>query len=1055
MSRFFIDRPVFAIVVSLFLLLIGLLSVGKLPVGEFPNIALPTVQVNAFYLGASSDVVEESVTAPIDQQINGATDMMYINGVSGDDGSSSIAVTFALERDPDLAAVEVQNRVSQANSQLPAEAINAGITVRKQSPDTLMYFALYSPESSYDPLFISNYGYVYIVDELKRVKGVGDVRVFGSDFGMRIWLKPDRMARLGITAADVAQAIKEQNLQVPAGQVGQPPATRGQSFQYSLRVKGRLVETSQFEDIIVGSRPDGSFVRIKDIARVELGARTYGNVSDVDGKPGAVVSISLVPGANALQTAELVKEELHRLKGGFPKDLDYKIVYDSSDFVKASVEEVVHTFVEALVLVLIVVFLFLQNWRTTLIPMLAVPVSLIATFAAFNLLGFTINTLSLFGMVLAIGIVVDDAIVVVEAVEHKMSTGLEVREATIKAMEEVQGPVVAIALILAAVFVPMGFIPGVTGQLYKQFAVTVAVSTAFSALVALTLTPTLCIMLMKPHAHGDGLLDRFFRGFNRGFDWLNHRYGKVAAGLVKRMLIVMLIFGGILLATGELFRIVPTGFVPDEDKGAIFMQVVLPDAASQERTQAVLQKVEETTRAIPGVESVVGVTGFDLISGTAASNGALVIVKLKPWEERTTRDQHARAIIGKLYFTMMSMPEAMVLPFNPPALPGFGSVSGFSFMLQARSNQSAEELASVAQDFIAAAKKRPEIGNINTTFSASTPNYQLYVDREKANKLGVPINDVFTTLQTFLGGYQVNDFTRFGRNYKVSMQAESEFRQEVTDIAQLYVRNRDGNMVPLDTLTTWQQGSGARFLQRYNLYRTAAFSGSPGPGASSGDAIRALEEVGREVLPDGYGFEWSGQSKQEIEAGNSSTIVLGLSILVVFLFLAALYESWAVPFAVLLATPFGFLGALIALKLVGIPFNVYGQIGLVTLVGLSAKNAILIVEFAKLNREQGMPIREAALSAARLRLRPVLMTSLAFILGVVPLVLAQGAGAASKVSVGITVFGGMLAATILTTLAVPAFYVLIQGLSERFGGKAPPPGDPDGAVDAAERGAPA
>jgi multidrug efflux pump len=912
--------------------------------------------------------------------------------------------------------------------------INAGVTVRKQSPDTLMYFAVYSPDGTYDPLFISNYAFVYVVDELKRVKGVGDVKVYSSEFGMRIWLKPDRMASLGITAADVAQAIREQNVQVPAGQVGQPPATRGQSFQYSLRVQGRLVTAPEFADIVVGSKPDGSFIRVRDIGRVELGARSYSNVSTFDGKPAAAMSVSLVPGANALETARLVKERLGTIAAAFPKGLDYSIVYDTSAFVVASVEEVVHTFFEALLLVLIVVFLFLQKWRTTLIPMLAVPVSLVATFAAFQLLGFSINTLSLFGMVLAIGIVVDDAIVVVEAVEHNMSTGLGVRDATIKAMDEVQGPVIAIALILAAVFVPMGFIPGVTGQLYKQFAVTVAVSTGFSALVALTLTPALCMMLMKPHRESHGPVARFFGRFNAGFDWLNERYGRAAALLVRRTLMVMLTLGILVFVVAGLFRSIPTGFVPDEDKGAVFMQVMLPDAASQERTQAVVERVQAITRAIPGVESLVAVTGFDLLSGTAASNGAMVIVKLKPWDERTTPDLGVRAILGKLYFATKDIPEAIVLPFNPPALPGFGAVSGFSFMLQARGDQTPQELAQVSQDLAAAAQARPEIGRISTTFNAATPNYQLFVDREKAKKLGVPVSDVFTTLQTFLGGYQVNDFSRFGRNYKVTMQAESEFRQEVSDISRLFVRNRDGGMVPLDTLTTWEQQTGARFLQRFNLYRTAAFSGTAAPGASSGQAIRALEEVAAEVLPDGYGFEWSGQSKQEIEAGNTSTVVLALSIVVVFLFLAALYESWAVPFAVLLATPFGFLGALTALKLAGIDFNVYGQIGLVTLVGLSAKNAILIVEFAKLNRERGLPIVEAALEAARLRLRPILMTSLAFILGVVPLMLASGAGAASKVSVGVAVFGGMLAATVLTTLAVPAFYVLIQGLSERFGG---------------------
>jgi multidrug efflux pump len=1044
-ARFFIDRPVFAFVISLFLLLAGTLSLIELPVAEFPEIALPTVQVNASYVGASSDVVEESVTVPLDQTINGVTDMLYINAVSGDDGTSNITVTFELERDPDLAAVEVQNRVSQAQSQLPQEVIQQGVTVRKQSPDTLMYMSVFSPDSTYDRLFINNYAYVYIVDRLKRVKGIGDARVFGSEFGMRIWLRPDRMASLKLTAADIARVIREQNVQAPAGQIGQPPSAAGQSFQYSVRVRGRLVDAEEFAAIIVGSKPDGSFIRLRDIGRVELGARDYNYYTELEGKPAVMMALSLVPGANALETAKLVHAELERIRAQFPIGLELKVMYDTSEFVKASIEEVLQTFVEALVLVLIVVFLFLQSWRATLIPMLAVPVSLVATFAAFELLGFSINTLSLFGMVLAIGIVVDDAIVVVEAVEQNMQAhGLSPQEATRRAMDEVQGPVVAIALILAAVFVPMAFIPGVTGQLYKQFAVTVAISTMFSALVALTLTPAMCAMLLRPHAPGErrgGLLAGFFERFNRLFDRLHHHYGRAAAHGARRALAVLGILGGVVLAIVALQKITPSGFVPDEDKGAVFMQVILPDAASQPRTVAVARQVQQIAREVAGVDTVVTVVGHDLISGTSASNAAFVIVRLKPWDERTGSDVSVRAILMKLAIATRNLPEAIAIPFNPPALPGFGSVSGFSFMLQAQGGQSPQDLAGVAGRFIAEAQKRPEIGRIATTFSANTPNYRVTVDREKVKKLGVPVNDVFTTFQTFLGGYQVNDFTRFGRNYKVTMQAEAPFRQEIANLSQLFVRNAQGDMVPLDTLTTATQSTGARFLQRFNLYRTAAFSGSQAATASSGDAIRALEEVAAQVLPKDYGYEWTGQSKQEIEAGNSSTLVLGLSIVVVFLFLAALYESWAVPFAVLLATPFGFLGALIALKLVGIPFNVYGQIGLVTLIGLSAKNAILIVEFAKLNREKGMPLVDSALDAARLRLRPILMTSLAFILGVVPLAIATGAGAASKVSVGITVFGGMLAATILTTLAVPAFYVLIQGLAERWTG-APEPAAP-------------
>jgi multidrug efflux pump len=1057
MARFFIDRPVFAIVISLFLILLGLLSLARLPVAEFPDIALPSVKVSANYLGASADVVEQSVTTPLDQQINGVTDMLYVNSVSGSDGNSSITVTFALERDADLAAVEVQNRVSQAQPQLPQEVIQQGVTVRKQSPDTLMFVSLYSPDGTYDRLFVNNYLFVYVVDELKRVKGVGDVSVYGSEFGMRIWLRPDRMASLRLSAADIARVVREQNVQTPAGQIGQPPSAPDQSFQYSLRVQGRLVTVEEFSNIIVGSKPDGSFIRLRDVARVELGARSYDFASDLDGKPAVTAAIALAPGANALETANLLKAEFARLERSFPVGLDLKVMYDSSEFVSASIEEVVHTFIEALVLVLIVVFLFLQSWRATLIPMLAVPVSLIATFAAYQLLGFSINTLSLFGMVLAIGIVVDDAIVVVEAVEHNMQQfKLSAKEATRKAMDEVSGPVVAIALVLSAVFVPMAFIPGVTGQLYKQFALTVAVSTMFSALVALTLTPALCAMMLQPHVEGErrgGPLAGFFRGFNGAFERLTHRYGALAAVGVRRLVLSLGLLGAVLVAIVGLLRITPTGFVPDEDKGAVFMQVLLPEAAAQVRTQAVANEVARLAREVTGVDSVLAITGFDLISGTAASNGSFLVVRLKPWAERTAADQHASVILGKLARAVGGVAEGLAFPFNPPALPGFGSISGFSLNLQAKAGQSSAELAQVAQAFQAAAQERPEIGRIATTFSANTPDYQLTVDREKAKKLGVPVSDVFTALQTFLGGSLINDFSRFGRNYKVTMQAEPQFRRDIRDLSQIFVRNADGQMVPLDTLTTAEPGTGARFLQRFNLYSTASFSGTPAPGASSGDAIRALEEVAAEVLSAEYGIQWTGQSLQEIQAGNSSMLVMALALVVVFLFLAALYESWAVPFAVLLATPFGFLGALIALQFGRIDFNVYGQIGMVTLIGLSAKNAILIVEFAKLNRERGMPLVESALEAARLRLRPILMTSLAFILGVVPLMIASGAGAASKTSVGTAVFGGMLAATLLTVLVVPAYYVLIQGLAERYGSPpqapAPSAGSPVGAGEPA------
>ena len=677
MARFFIDRPVFAIVISLFLLLIGTLSMITLPVGEFPEIALPTVQVRTAYVGASSDVVEAAVTAPLDRQINGVTDMLYINGVSGDDGSSSLTVTFALERDPDLAAVEVQNRVAQATATLPEEVIDAGITVRKQSPDTLMFLALHATDETLDSLFVNNYAYVYVVDPLKRVKGIGDVQVFGSEYGMRIWLRPDRLASLRLTASDVARAIQEQNVQAPAGQVGQPPADADQSFQYSLRVRGRLVEPEEFANIIIGSQPDGSFIRVRDVGRVELGGKDYNYRTRYQGQPAAMMAISLAPGANAMETARLVKEQLATLKLSFPAGLSYRIMYDSSDFVTESINEVIHTFIEALILVLIVVYLFLQSWRATLIPMLAVPVSLVATFAAYQMLGFSINTLSLFGLVLAIGIVVDDAIVVVEAVEQNMHRHkLTPLEATRKAMTEVQGPVIAIALVLSAVFVPMAFIPGVTGLLYKQFALTVAVATLFSALVALTLTPALCALLLKPQpehatdAPPRGPLRRFFHGFNHRFDQLNHEYGRAAGLSARRISIAVATLLIVIVAIFGVLRITPTGFVPDEDKGAVFMQVILPDAASQQRTLRVLADVEAIARSQPGVDAVSAIAGLDMISGTAASNCALVIVKLKPWDERTAKDVSAPAILAALSQKTQSIPEAFIFAFNPPHCPG-------------------------------------------------------------------------------------------------------------------------------------------------------------------------------------------------------------------------------------------------------------------------------------------------------------------------------------------------------------------------------------------------
>ena len=1037
MARIFIDRPVFAIVIALFLSLAGYLSLITLPVAQYPEITPPTVKITSVYPGASAKVVEEGVTSPLDSQINGVTGMESIRAVSGSDGSSSITVQFSLETDADIAAVETQNRVTQVAPQLPATVNDIGVTVRKASSDTLMYVAFYSPSNSYDRTFVSNYLDNIIVDELKRVQGVGDVAVYGSPFAMRVWLKPDRLAALGLTPMDVAAAVAEQNAQAAPGAVGQPPTQTASGFQYSLELQGRINEVDEFKNIVLRSGNEGSLVRLGDVARIELGAKGYAQEASLNGRPAAAVGIALSPGANAMTTAEELKARLDEMRVSFPPNFDYEVVYDSSEFVEESIAEVGHTLRDAVFLVLLVVFLFLQSWRATLIPMLAVPVSLLATLIAYQALGFSINTLSLFGMVLAIGIVVDDAIVVVEMVEHKMQhEGLGPRDATREAMDEVSGPVVAIALVLSAVFVPMAFVPGVSGQLYQQFALTIAVSTMFSALIALTLTPALCALLLKPKSDNppDNFLTRFFDRFNAWFNRLTQRYGAFVGMTTSSLKRVAIFLAVLVVAVGLLFRVTPTGFVPDEDTGAFFVQALLPDASNSERTAQVLEGFSAKLEQLEGVESVMGITGFDVLSGTAASNAGLMIVKLAPWGERDASTS-AEAIIMQANRLGFATPEAQIFGFGPPALPGFGASSGFSMMLQARAGQSPQELASVTRDYIAAASQQPEIGRVSTTFSASTPNYELVIDRERAKALGLVLTDVYQTLQILLGGSQINDFTRYGKNYKVMLQSDGDYREDISGLALINVRSRtSGEMVPLSSVVSINKSEAPRFMARFNLYSSADLSGAPAPGYSSGDAIAALERTAAESLPAGYGYEWAGVTKEEVETGNAATLVMALSVLVVFLFLAALYESWSIPIAVLLGVPFGVLGALLAIQMRGLDFNVYGQIGVVTLVGLSAKNAILIVEFAKLFHEQGMEIAEAAKEAAMQRLRPILMTSFAFIMGVVPLLLSSGAGAASKQSVGTVVFGGMLAATFLAVLVVPALYVIVQTLSERFMG---------------------
>lgn len=1043
MAKFFIERPVAAVVLALLITLAGLIAGLNLPISQYPQITLPTVRVSALYPGAAAQVVEQAVAQPIEEQVNGVEGMLYMNSSSAGNGSYSLDITFGLDTDADIAAVQVQNRSAQANARLPSEVISSGVTTKKQSPDTLMYIALTSPKGTYDDLFLANYANINVVEGLKRVKGVGNVQLFGSEFGMRLWLQPDRMASLGVTPSDVYRAVQEQNVQAPAGQVGQLPAPQTQQFQYGVQLKGRLSEVGEFENIIIRAKADGSFVRVKDVARVELGARDYGFKSNLNGKPAAAMSVNLTPDASALETAKLIQEQLKAMAQAFPQDLSYDVVLDNTLFVRTSLNEVVHTFFEALLLVLVVVFLFLQNWRATVIPMLAVPVSLVGTFAVFTLLGFTINTLTLFGMVLAIGIVVDDAIVVVEAVEHHLAHGgLTAREATLKAMNEVSGPVVAIALILCAVFVPVAFLGGIAGIMYKQFAITVAVSTLLSAVVALSLTPALCALMLKAKPHGEptGWVGRFFTAFNRQFDALTASFGRGVQRLIRRLALALALLGVFIFTAFALMNKVPGAFVPPEDQGYFIGSVQLPDAASLNRTLAVTEKVDHLLAELPGVEKRLIINGFNILNGVSQSDSALFVATLKPWDERNKhpKEQGLRPIIMGVYAAAAQIPEAVILAFNPPAIPGMGATGGFSFKLQDRAGATPQELAQVAEDFMSEARKRPELGKIYSKFNPNTPAFRLELDREKAKKLGVPISDVTNALQTFLGGLGINDFSRFGRTFKVTMQAEPQYRSDIESVAQFHVRSGEGKMIPLSALVRSEPISAPLVTQRYNLYRTAELGGDAAPGYSSGQVMQAMEEVAAATLPAGYGYEWSGASLQEKQSAGQAPLIFGMAILFVFLFLAAMYESWTVPFAVLFAVPLGIFGAMLGLYATGLTNNIYAQIGMVLLIGLAAKNAILIVEFAKMKHEAGLDAVSAAIEAAKLRLRPIVMTSFAFILGVVPLVLSRGAGAGSRVSMGITVLCGMLAATVLAVFLVPVLYVAISKLVGRAGPGAQP-----------------
>lgn len=1032
----FIKRPITAIVTSLVLVIVGLIAVSTLPISQYPNITPPTITVSGNFTGADAQTVEQTTTTPIETQINGTPGMTYMSSNSTSSGQSSINVTFDIGTDVNIAAMDVQNRVSVAQPTLPDAVKRLGLTVRKRNPSIMMAIALYSPNGTHDAKFIGNFANIYVKDALQRVKGVGDIVSRADDFGMRIWLNPEKLAALKMTPADISAALAEQNLQVAAGIVGGNPQPSSQAFEYSVLTNSRINTKEQFENVVVRTVPTtGSVVYLKDVARVELGRFDYGLNAFVAGKPAAFVILYLAPGANALSTYEGVNKALDEMRKTFPKDIDYVVPLESASVVKVSIEEVIHTLIEALILVILVVFLFLQNWRATLIPILAIPVSLIGTFIFFIPFGFTINTLTLFAFVLAIGIVVDDAIVVVEAVQHNMDEyGMTPKEATVKAMKEISGPVIAIALILAAVFVPVSFVPGIVGQLYQQFAITIAVSVMLSAFVALSLTPALCTLMLRPSKDKDAkknLLEKFFYVFNTKFDSLAHSYTRGVAKWIKATPLVMVMMVCLFVGLIFLFKSKPTGFIPTEDEGRLYVTYEMPEATSTSRNVALFKTIMGRLEKLPEVRVLGGIAGLNIVSFSNKTNVGTFFVNLKPWSQREGKEHSVQAVIDKIKKSTADIREARILAIAPPAIPGLGQTAGFTFeLLQTTSPDNVQQFEKVARKFLAEVNKRPEIGIAYTFFSSRTPGYQIDVDRDQAKKQGVAVSDVFGTLSTLLGSSYINDFTLYGRNFRVMVQADSSFRSSLDKIEHFYVRNNVGNMVPLKALVTAKVVENAAMISHYNVYRSIEINGSPKPGFSSGQAIDALKEVAATTLPTGYSYEFSGMSAEELKAGSSTTLIFGISIVFVFLFLAALYESWSIPFSVLFAVPIGAFGSILTLTLLpNLSNNIYAQIGLITLIGLAAKNAILIVEFAKERVDKGMDLVPATLEAVQLRLRPIIMTSLAFILGVLPLAFASGAAAESRKTIGWTVFGGMLSATTLAIFVVPVLFVLIEKIA--------------------------
>ena len=1032
MARFFIDHPVFAMVIAIVIVILGGVAIPNLPLASYPDVVPPVVQISTSYLGGNAQDIEKTVAQPIEEQLFALDGMIYFMSNSANDGSLSISVTFKLGTNPDIATVQTQNRVNIAMPRLPPDVQRQGVVVKKVSTAFLAAVSLISPDRRYDSLFLTNYAQINLLNQLASIDGVGEARLGAAQvYSMRVWVNPDRMAQLGVTASDINDAIVAQNRQNPAGSIGQPPSPAGTAFQYSVSAQGRLVTASEFGDIVLRSRPDTGLLRIRDVGRVELGAASYSGFSRVSGAPSGNLIIYLSPGANAVATADRVRQFCEKAKKTFPPGLDYVIPYDSTVFVRSAIHEVMLTLFEATGLVIVVVFLFLQNWRATLIPLLTVPVAIVGTFALFPLLGFSINMTSLFGLVLAIGIVVDDAIVVVEAAQRHIDEGLAPRAAAIRAMEEVSAPVVAIACILAAAFIPVAFLGGISGQIYKQFALTIAVSVLISAFNALSLSPALSAILLRPKMQARGPVGRFFNGFDRAFEWTRNRYLEGVGTLIGKTALAMLGLFAFWFAAGSLFRQLPTSFLPDEDQGTVYVTVRLPDAASVERTDAATRKVDEIILKTPGVAGTFTLGGLDISTRTSSSNVATVITRLKPWDERTTPDLEFRGVIAHMQRELARLPEATTNAFGQPPIMGLSTTGGFQFMLEDRTGVGVEDLAQAADLTVQAARARPEIGNIVNTFRSSVPSYKVDLDLDKVQTLGIPTTDAYDALQTFLGGLYVNDFNVFGRTWQVMVQAEPEFRTEPRDINRFYVRTGGGDMVPLGTLSKVTATAAPDVIYRYNRNRAVQLIGTPAPGYSSGQAVQAMEEVAASTLPAGYSYEWTGTTYQEKEAQGHESFIFGFAAVLVFLFLAALYESWSIPFAVLLALPLGLFGALFAVWIRSYPYDIYTQIGIVTLIGLAAKNAILIVEFARTRYEAGLSIRAAALEAARLRLRPILMTSFAFLLGVSPLLIAHGAGAASRRSLGTAVFGGMNAATLLAIFIVPVLFAVIQRIAAR------------------------